>query len=134
MLLLILVPVIELAVFWFFSYMFGLVITIILVFSISAVGIFLSKRQGTSCWIEFNRQVDNGETPKFPAMNGMLILFAAALLIVPGLLSDFCGILLLFPFVRTIIIEHLTLQFEKYRKKTKYKNDNNNSDNVIDIS
>jgi UPF0716 protein FxsA len=130
------VPAIELAGLWFFAYVFGLIYAFVVIIGISVIGVFLAKRQGLSCWIEFNRQVDSGDVPKVPVMNGMLILIAAMLLIVPGLLSDLCGILLLLPFVRTIIIDHLTMRFENYRKKNKnnYDQNDNNKDDVIDIS
>ncbi|MDR2171511.1 MAG: FxsA family protein [Planctomycetaceae bacterium] len=141
-LLFVLIPVIELAGLWIFSLIFNFFFTVLLIICISAFGVFLAKRQGTNCWIELNRQLDNGEVPRLPIMHGMLILIAATLLIVPGLLSDFLGILLLFPFVRTLIIDHFTMRFENYRQKTKnenktneYENSNNynKSDNIIDI-
>ncbi|MDR0390958.1 MAG: FxsA family protein [Planctomycetaceae bacterium] len=140
-LLFIFIPVIELAGLWVFFSIFKLFYTILIVFGVSIVGVLLAKRQGMRYWIEFNRQIDNGEVPRLPVMNGMLIFVAAVFLMVPGILSDVCGIVLLLPFVRAIIIDHLTLRFEEYRKKTKYQfnshnfNDTNNaSDDVIDVS
>jgi UPF0716 protein FxsA len=136
-LLFVFIPVIELAGLWIFSTLFHPLFALIVIICVSFIGVLLAKRQGTRCWIEFNRQIDKGETPKLPVMHGMLILIAAALLIVPGLFSDFCGLLLLLPFVRTIIIEHITMRFENYRKKTKDENNQNDykkTDNVIDIS
>jgi UPF0716 family protein affecting phage T7 exclusion len=99
-------------------------------------GVILAKRQGLRCWNDFNRQIDLGETPTLPIMHGALILVAAALLIVPGFFSDFCGILLLFPIVRRIFIEHAILKFDKYRKnanRSNQNNFNNDNDNVLDI-
>jgi UPF0716 protein FxsA len=136
--LFIFVPVIEITVLWLLLFVFKLFYTILIIFGISILGIFLAKRQGLYWWVEFNRQIDKGEVPRLPVMNGMLIFIAALFLIVPGLLSDICGIMLLFPFVRVIIIDHLTLRFEEYRKKTKYKYNANDfggiSDDVIDVS
>ncbi|MDR2762637.1 MAG: FxsA family protein [Planctomycetaceae bacterium] len=137
-LLFVFIPVIELAGLCFFVFLFSFWFVLIFIICVSFVGVMLAKLQGTRCWIEFNRQLDNRETPKLPVMHGMLILIAAALLIVPGLFSDLLGILLLLPFVRTIIIDHLTMRFENYRNKVKAKDNSNNYDNsadrVIDIS
>jgi UPF0716 protein FxsA len=129
------VPAIDLAGLWIFASVFGWVCAFVVIIGISVIGVFLAKRQGLYCWVEFNRQVDSGDMPKVPVMNGMLILIAAMLLIVPGLLSDLFGILLLFPFVRTIIIDHLTMRFENYRQKNKNDNNQNNNikDDIIDI-
>ncbi|MDR1480135.1 MAG: FxsA family protein [Planctomycetaceae bacterium] len=136
-LLLVLVPAIDLVGLWAFACMFGFIFVFAVIVGVSIFGVFLARHQGTYCWIEFNRQIDNGEVPKTPVMNGMLILIAAMLLIVPGVLSDCCGILLLFPFVRAIIIDHLTMRFENYRKQTKNGNNTDNNKepiSTIDIS
>ncbi|MDR1483615.1 MAG: FxsA family protein [Planctomycetaceae bacterium] len=137
-LLFLFIPVIELAGLWVLLFVFKFYYGVLIIFGIGVVGIFLAKRQGMTCWLEFNRQVENGEVPKFPVMNGMLIFIAAVLLVLPGILSDFFGILLLIPFVRAVIIDHFVLRFEEYRNKTKNGLKTNNyggtSDDVIDVS
>ncbi|MDR1963901.1 MAG: FxsA family protein [Planctomycetaceae bacterium] len=117
----ILLPALDLLGLLFCSNLFGLlgfVFIVIAILGSGVLGAFLARYQGLRCWIEFNRQLDRGESPTLSALHGILILLAAVLLIVPGLLTDFMGLLLLVPPVRSLLISHLQLRFEAYRAQT----------------
>jgi UPF0716 protein FxsA len=114
----ILLPALDLLGLFFCSNLFGilgLIFTVVAVLCSGLLGAFLARYQGLHCWIEFNRQLDRGESPTLPIMHGILILLAAVCLIVPGLMTDFFGLLLLVPPIRSLLISHIQLRFEAYR-------------------
>ena len=99
-LLFLIVPLAELYVIIQVGHAFGALNTIGLLILISAVGAWLAKREGISVWRRFQRQVESGSVPGREIADGVLILFAAALLMTPGFLSDLVAIALLLPPVR----------------------------------
>jgi UPF0716 protein FxsA len=70
---------------------------------VSAVGAWLVKREGMSVWNRFQRQVESGSVPGKEIADGVMILFAGALLMTPGFLTDLLGISLLLPPVRAVV-------------------------------
>jgi len=127
---LVLIPVVELALLlWICKPL----LTVLSVLIGGLLGAFLARRQGIRCWIELNRQLDHGETPTVPALNGVLILLAALLLTLPGLLTSLLGLLLLFPFTRSFVVSYMVLQFEAHRLCTR-KGSTPRSPEIIDIA
>ncbi len=102
-LLFILVPLAELYVIIQVGQAFGALNTIGLLIVVSAVGAWLAKREGIGVWRRFQRQVQSGSVPGREIADGVMILFAAALLMSPGFLTDVVGILLLLPPVRASV-------------------------------
>jgi len=96
------------------------------------LGAFLARRAGVRCWIELNRQLDRGETPTVPVLNGVLILLAALLLILPGLFTSLVGLVLFFPLIRTFFVSYIVLHFEAQRLQTR-KRDAPSQPEIIDI-
>jgi UPF0716 protein FxsA len=99
-LLFLVVPLAELYVIIQVGQAFGALNTIALLILISAAGAWLVKREGISVWRRFQRQVESGSIPGRELADGVMILFAGALLMTPGFLTDVAGILLLLPPVR----------------------------------
>lgn len=73
----------------------------------AVVGGWLLRREGLATLERFVRQVElqpnfegDPQSPLQAAWDGMCLVFAAIMLIVPGILSDAMAILLLLPFVR----------------------------------
>lgn len=126
---LVLIPVAELGLLLFF---FGPWLTLLSVLIGGLLGAFLAHRAGVRCWIEFNRQLDRGETPTVSALNGVLILLAALLLMLPGLLTSLLGLVLFVPLTRTFMISYLVLFFESHRLQTGQR-ESTSSPEVIDI-
>jgi UPF0716 protein FxsA len=99
-LLLVLVPIAELAVLIQVGQAIGVIETILVMIVVSVVGAWLVKREGTGVWRRAQRQLDVGAVPGRELVDGALIMLAGALLLTPGFLSDCVGVLLLLPPVR----------------------------------
>jgi UPF0716 protein FxsA len=101
--LFIVVPIVELAVIIQVGQSLGVLNTIAALILVSAVGAWLVKREGLGVWNRFQRQVQMGVVPGREIADGVLIMFAGALLLTPGFVTDILGILLLLPPVRAAI-------------------------------
>jgi UPF0716 protein FxsA len=112
-LLFLVVPLAELYVIIQVGQAFGALNTIGLLILISVVGAWLAKREGLSVWRRFQRQVESGAVPGTEIADGVMILFASALLMSPGFLTDILAIALLLPPVRAVIRGVLMKQAEK---------------------
>jgi UPF0716 protein FxsA len=71
--------------------------TIVALLAISVAGAWLVKREGTGVWFRLNRQIEQGKVPHNEVIDGALILFAGALMLTPGFLTDIVGLALLLP-------------------------------------
>jgi UPF0716 protein FxsA len=80
----------------------GLWPTLGLVVGSVVIGILLLKRQGLSTLMRIRQEVQAGHNPGRELVHGLMILLAAFLLIVPGLLTDVVGYLLFIPPVRDL--------------------------------
>lgn len=97
------VPILELAVIIQVGQSLGVLNTIGLLLVVGFAGAWLVKREGLGVWRRFHTQVRNGVVPTREIADGVLILFAGALLLTPGFLTDVLGLLLLVPPVRAAI-------------------------------
>ena len=102
-LLFLVVPLAELYVIIQVGQAVGALNTIGLLIVISVVGAWLAKREGISVWRRFQRQIESGAVPGREIADGVMILFAGALLMSPGFLTDILAIALLLPPVRAVI-------------------------------
>ena len=102
-LLFLVVPLAELYVIIQVGQAFGALNTIALLIIISAAGAWLVKREGIAVWKRFQRQVESGAVPGKEIADGVMILFAGALLMTPGFLTDILALALLLPPVRAAI-------------------------------
>lgn len=129
----ILVPAAELAVIWIVaSSVAGILLLAMEIVATGMIGSLLLRRQSRICWEEWNRKLDHGEMPTLTLLNASLIFLAGALLISPGLLTDFLGILLLVPPIRFLVVSHITLRLEAYRLRSKQRPEPEKPD-VIDV-
>ena len=101
--LFLLVPLAELFVIIQVGQAFGALNTIGLLIVVSAAGAWLVKREGMGVWHRFQRQVEAGVMPAREIADGVMILFAGALLMTPGFLTDCLAIALLVPPVRAAV-------------------------------
>ncbi len=97
---LIVVPLIELFVFVQVGQWIGYEYAIVLLLAFSVVGAYLVKREGLNAWRRAQAQLRAGEIPAAELVDGALILFAGALLLTPGFVTDLVGLLLLIPAMR----------------------------------
>ncbi len=100
--LFIVVPLVELYVIIQVGSAIGALNTIGLMIIISLVGAWLAKHEGAGVITRVREQSARGEVPTNHLIDGALIFAGGLMLLVPGFISDFLGILLLFPPTRAV--------------------------------
>lgn len=101
--LFIVLPLVELFLLARIGRVLGFGTTIAAVVVMGLLGAAVARRQGQRVWREWQEALAAGRVPEEGIIGGMLALLGALLLIVPGLLSDVIGLLLLIPVVRAPI-------------------------------
>jgi UPF0716 protein FxsA len=100
-LLLVLWPVVEIAVFLQVVDWIGVLNTVGLMLAISICGAWMVKRQGIGTLARMRTELDDGRIPTGPMTDGGLLAAAGFLLLVPGFVTDVFGLALLVPPVRS---------------------------------
>lgn len=108
-LLFLVVPIAELYVIIQVSHGIGVPETILLLIAIGFLGAWLAKLAGVSVLYRIQQAVREGRVPSAELVDGALVLFAGALLLTPGFLSDCLAILLLLPPTR-LPVRHAILR------------------------
>jgi UPF0716 protein FxsA len=98
--LFIVVPLVEIAVLIQVGQWLGVLDTIGLLLLISLVGVWLVKREGAGTFRRIREDLEYGRMPTNSLLDGGLLMTAGVLLLVPGFVTDFFGLLLLLPPVR----------------------------------
>ncbi|MEV0460009.1 FxsA family protein [Catellatospora methionotrophica] len=94
--------VVEFAVFWGVSRLLGVGLTLLLAVVLMLLGAVLLRKEGLSAWRRLRDARQAGQPRGDQALDGVVGLIAALLLIIPGLLTAAVGLLLLIPPVRTL--------------------------------
>jgi len=110
-LIFIVVPIAELYVLIQIGSAIGILPTIALLILDSVLGAALMRSQGRAAWMRFNRAVEEGRVPGREVIDGVLVIFGGALLLTPGFISDFLGLILLLPPTRAIVRTVLVRRF-----------------------
>jgi UPF0716 protein FxsA len=110
-LLLVLWPLVEIAVFLQVVQWIGVLDTLALMLAISICGAWLVKRQGVGTLARMRAELDAGRIPTGPMVDGALLAVAGFLLLVPGFVTDVFGLLLLIPFARRAVRTMLGRRF-----------------------
>ena len=97
------VPFLELYVIVQVAQGVGVPETILLLIAISLVGAWLAKLSGLSVLRRLQRTVRAGRMPSTELVDGALVLFAGALMVTPGFLTDVLAITLLLPPTRAVV-------------------------------
>ena len=87
--------------------------TFLVIIFTGVVGANLAKSQGFAVLRQLEEQAKSGVASGTTVVEGVMILIGGVLLITPGLLTDLCGVLLMFPITRTLIAPHLIKAFKK---------------------
>jgi UPF0716 protein FxsA len=98
--LLLLVPFVEIFVFVQVASWIGVLDAMGVLLLISLIGVAIVWKQGASAWLRIRNELATGKVPGAALIDGGLIFLAGVLLIIPGYVSDACGLLLLIPPVR----------------------------------
>jgi UPF0716 protein FxsA len=113
LLVFILVPALELALLIEIGSRIGTLATFLALGVSGLSGAFLARRQGLGAIRAAQEQVQRGELPAGPLVDGILILIAGLLLMAPGFLTDVLGFLLLFKSIRARVKTYLADQFRR---------------------
>jgi UPF0716 protein FxsA len=110
-LLLVLWPVVEIAVFLQVVQWIGVLDTLGLLLLVSIGGAWIVKRQGVGTLARMRAELDAGRVPTATMVDGGLLMVAGLLLLIPGLVTDAFGLLLLLPPVRAGVRSVLRRRF-----------------------
>lgn len=110
LLLFIFVPAIELAILIEIGKDIGFWPTMALIVLTGVIGSSLTRRQGLAVWNQFNSKLQTGTLPGQELIDGLIVLCSGALLLTPGIVTDFVGFLGLIPQSRALI----RAQLQKY--------------------
>jgi UPF0716 protein FxsA len=80
----------------------GVLLTVVLLFAGWPVGTWVLRSRGRAAWRRLSIAVSEGRAPGREVIDGALVLFAGALLMVPGFITDVLGICALLPPTRTL--------------------------------
>ena len=97
------IPLIEIAVFIEVGGFIGLWWTLAVVIGTAVGGTYMLRQQGLSTLHRAQLQMAEGRMPLREVFDGLCLLFAGALLLTPGFVTDLAGALLLMPPVRLLL-------------------------------
>ena len=100
-------PFLEIAGFVIVGRQIGLLATLLLVIASAVLGMAILRRQGFQALSKLRQQNLPRDLPAETFFDTALVLLAGLLLLVPGFFTDLIAILLLVPFVRSVIARRL---------------------------
>ena len=100
--LLVLLPLAELLALFGVSRLLGGWWTVALMMTTAIVGGLVIRREGMKSWRAMREATRSGALPDLPVADSGLILIGGFLLVLPGLITDAVGLLLLLPFTRRL--------------------------------
>jgi UPF0716 protein FxsA len=112
-LLFLVVPFVELYVLIQVGQAIGALPTIAILVIDSLVGAWLVKREGLRVLRRAQDQVQRGVVPGTELVDGLLILFAGALMLTPGFLTDALATFLLIPPIRVVVRRLMATQLAR---------------------
>ncbi len=105
LILLIALPLLEIALLIKVGTLIGVWATLTIIVGTFIAGIALVQHQGLGVARRMVQTARSGEPPLEPMMESMLLWFAGACLILPGLITDCIGLLLMIPPVRQAVAQ-----------------------------
>ncbi|AKT43332.1 FxsA family protein [Chondromyces crocatus] len=99
-LLLLAIPFVELWLLFVIGGAIGFWPTVGLVIGMAVLGVTLAKHEGRRVLTSWQTAMATGQVPDEGITSGLLVLIGAGLLVLPGVLTDVVGLLLLLPPVR----------------------------------
>ncbi len=102
LLVVLLVPIIEIAVVVRVGQQIGALLTIGLLLLITGLGIWLVKREGARAWRALRQAASTGGLPATELTDAGLILIGGTLLLTPGFVTDVVGLFFVLPFTRPL--------------------------------
>lgn len=115
LLLFIIIPILEIALFIQIGDVIGLWPTLGSVVLTACIGTTLLRHQGLSTMARLQSKLQTGDSPVDPMIHAALILVSAVLLITPGFFTDAIGLMLLVPPIRSALIKRGAAKIVKNR-------------------
>jgi UPF0716 protein FxsA len=97
LLLILILPILELVVIVEVAEAIGVLLTLVLLIATTPIGTRLTRAQGRAVLRRFSQTVGAGRDPGRELLDGVLVFVGGALLVVPGFITDACGLLLMTP-------------------------------------
>jgi UPF0716 protein FxsA len=105
--LLTVLPLLEIAVLVLFGQWAGVWLTLAVVIGTAVAGVGVLQRQGLAMMLRTQEAVMRGEPPVGAMVDGGMSVMAGLLLIMPGLITDALGLILLIPPARHFLANRL---------------------------
>lgn len=102
-LVLIALPLLEIAGFALVGSLVGVLPTVALVVATTALGAVLLRIQGLGALTRIRAAMEAGGAPGRDVVHGVMIALAGVLLVIPGFLTDALGLVLFLPPVRELV-------------------------------
>jgi UPF0716 protein FxsA len=116
--ILIILPMIEIALFVVIGGQIGVLGTILAVIATGVIGAAVLSRQGLATFERMNRNLEAGEIPLREVFDGFLMVIAAVLMITPGFATDAIGFLLTVPALRDVMAQTIQKRADIYVHRT----------------
>lgn len=100
--LLLAIPLLEIAAFIVIGGEIGVLATLALIFVTAVIGSILLRVQGFGLINRIRSETEQGRVPGRELVHGVMILIAGVLLLTPGFVTDTLGFLLFVPAIRDI--------------------------------
>lgn len=97
------IPIAEIFVLAQLSDWIGILPTVVIVIVTGVVGARMVASQGREVWHAFKFRLSTGGIPDIEVAHGAMLIFAGAVLLTPGIITDVVGLALLVPSVREFI-------------------------------
>ena len=115
-LMIIFIPIIEIYLFIKIGSQIGAISTISLILFTAILGVFYARYEGFNTLRSAVNQLIKKEIPFYEIISGAALAVAALLLILPGFLTDFIGILIIFPPTRKLFLKKITSDYHLKKK------------------
>ncbi|MBU0463646.1 MAG: FxsA family protein, partial [Proteobacteria bacterium] len=112
-----LIPVIELYLLIKVGTIIGGFNTILLVILTGFLGAWLARIEGMNTMMKLKMNLQQGLMPAEELIDAVIIFGAGLVLITPGLITDVCGLLLLWPLTRNKFKQFLRKKFDEMQLK-----------------
>ncbi len=119
--LIFLLAYIEISLFIKVADVLGVAITMLLVVLTSCIGVSLVRNQGIKTLIQIRQKITAGEIPAAEMVKTISLMLAGVLLLLPGFLTDFLGLLLLLPPIQNLLTLRLVRHVTVYRSRNSGK-------------
>lgn len=111
-------PVVEIALLLKVGQYLGFWATLLIVISTAFAGFDICRRTGSSAVMKLISELDRGEPPVASAFDAAIKLIAGLLLVLPGLLTDIIGLVLLIPQTRQFLVRKAAENFRNSSEQT----------------